>query len=1009
MIKKDGLKTYSDFQEDDYVESVKEALAELSPDELEFVLQYLQNDPEAVQVASVLAATEYEKECVTIRQWLDDPYYMGDITRDLYPLWKEDLIELFESKQYQTVFLTGSFGSGKTTVASLAILRMIYEASCLREPARSYGVATGSPLHFVNLAPNAETARKTFFETAIIRLRQSPYFREEFWPINLNSERYSPDELRFPKNILVKSGSSSDNSTLGLTVLGGFIDELNFFQRDSAERRKRENTIRYGEGSKAGRLFDNLQRRIKSRFLRNGRLPGMLIGGSSKDSQESLSERLIADALDKQDKRTFIRDRSILELKREQYSKTEFTVLVGNQYQRSRILDPGEVIEVGENEEAPQTIQVPEDFRPDFEADCDRALRDIAGVSTITVSGFFRYPEKIYACIDASREHPFKCHLTQWAGDWDSRSNYRVEWDKLVSTGEDGISRPILYPHVPRFIHLDPATTGDAFGFAVGCVPFFQEVRKFGASDPKLTEYQPYFHIDFVLRIQGSKLREVDFANVRRLIYEFSAKGFFIKRVTTDTFQSTEMIQALKKKGYDAEVLSVDTSKDHYYTFRNAINEGRVSMYKHPKLIEEMTKLEDGTEKVDHPPNGCFVGETRIPLLDGRIVPISELDGKEVWVFSTAEDGSPRPGRARGRLTKYVTEVVDLILDNGATIRCTPEHPFRLKSGEYCKAEDLRVGLDRLMILNRTYNVNGGYRRITDHTGQRYLEHHMAVGFDRRQPGMHDMVVHHLNGCKIDNRPENLEIVQQGAHAREHTTLRWSEDGHYASAVIRGSRKYNARPEVRANAAARWRKTILNMPKEELQARARNRKNFRSDIDLERLKAASEADSASEASKYLSCGRNVVVRVLKDHGFASWQEFKDGLNHKVVSIERVTLPVPLPVYDLEVDDWSNFLLHAGVIVHNSKDLADGVCGVISSASEHAGNDKPNLPMKGLIEREDQQDEMMASLRGNPNQGPATVVQVQEGGDIKVYKKQPKTAGPTYGKKKSETFVPIILG
>jgi len=39
------------------------------------------------------------------------------------------------------------------------------------------------------------------------------------------------------------------------------------------------------------------------------------------------------------------------------------------------------------------------------------------------------------------------------------------------------------------------------------------------------------------------------------------------------------------------------------------------------------------------------------------------------------------------------------------------------------------------------------------------------------------------------------------------------------------------------------------------------------------------------------------------------------LNHKVVSIERLSAP-GVPVYDLHVEDWHNFALEAGVFVHN---------------------------------------------------------------------------------------------
>lgn len=37
------------------------------------------------------------------------------------------------------------------------------------------------------------------------------------------------------------------------------------------------------------------------------------------------------------------------------------------------------------------------------------------------------------------------------------------------------------------------------------------------------------------------------------------------------------------------------------------------------------------------------------------------------------------------------------------------------------------------------------------------------------------------------------------------------------------------------------------------------------------------------------------------------------------------------VYDLEVPKYSNFMLANGIVVHNSKDISDGVCGALWGA------------------------------------------------------------------------------
>ena len=56
---------------------------------------------------------------------------------------------------------------------------------------------------------------------------------------------------------------------------------------------------------------------------------------------------------------------------------------------------------------------------------------------------------------------------------------------------------------------------------------------------------------------------------------------------------------------------------------------------------------------------------------------------------------------------------------------------------------------------------------------------------------------------------------------------------------------------------------------------------------------------------------------------------------KIKSIKRIKLKESVPVYDLTVDGTENFALESGIIVHNSKDVADAVCGVVHSIVENS--------------------------------------------------------------------------
>ena len=107
---------------------------------------------------------------------------------------------------------------------------------------------------------------------------------------------------------------------------------------------------------------------------------------------------------------------------------------------------------------------------------------------------------------------------------------------------------------------------------------------------------------------------------------------------------------------------------------------------------------------------GCFSGETKIALLDGRHLSFLELvaeqaAGKEHFGYTIRRDGTVGVAPLiHARRTKRAAEVIQITLDNGETITCTPDHRFMLRDGAYKSAGELTPA-DSLMPL---------YRKLSD-------------------------------------------------------------------------------------------------------------------------------------------------------------------------------------------------------------------------------------------------------------------------------------------------------
>lgn len=534
-------------------------------------------------------------EPVDIETFITDKYFLGykiidDVGEDddkhqNIGIWRplfDDIKTVIEGG-YTEIVEGGAIGIGKTTKAQIVLAYDIYRLSCEAYPQLRFGLLPGFSIQQVCMNVNEKLAKRVTYGQYSRMIDRIRYFKEHF-PRKKDNE----SEMLFPKGIRVNYCAAYSAAIMGENTIGGVVDELNFMSIIKESKKKRDE----GEFDQAVEVYTGLSRRLKSRYDvgEDDNLPSHLFLVSSKGYPGDFTEKRIKEIKEANDGRSIAFAHRQWEVKKRRIFKTQpwFLVEVGNDRHNTRILKKKD-----EPRKKAKIVKVPKFYLDDFKKDPEGALRDFAGESTVTITPFFGDRERVWEMSDIFAKlgmvAPFMEHVI----------------DLKKGLPQLNPDYEVVNPSCPRAAHIDLAVTRDYCGISIGHVYKTDFVRRRNKKTDRLaTEELPFVAYDLVFTIKPPKGGEIEFTEVRNIIYLLRDLGLPVKWVTFDGYQSRDSRQMMRKKGFKTGELSVEKIEP-YEDFKQAVYEGRCAAYEHVLAFTELCKLEADykAKKIDHLPN----------------------------------------------------------------------------------------------------------------------------------------------------------------------------------------------------------------------------------------------------------------------------------------------------------------------------------------------------------------------------------------------------------------------
>lgn len=197
----------------------------------------------------------------------------------------------------------------------------------------------------------------------------------------------------------------------------------------------------------------------------------------------------------------------------------------------------------------------------------------------------------------------------------------------------------------------------------------------------------------------------------------------------------------------------------------------------------------------------CLSGDTKISLLNGTNPTIEELytqNKKDFYVYSIDSAKNIITVKAEEVVYNGEKEVVEVILDDDTSFKCTEDHKIMLRDGTYKEAGKLEVN-ESLMPLYKRQSYFGNnkatkYEQILNPNNEKWLWTHVVSLFNTKREQFKlkgNRTIHHEDFNSLNNDPDNLNMITRKKHGKIHRE-------HIPSVefLTKISREANSNPDV---------------------------------------------------------------------------------------------------------------------------------------------------------------------------------------------------------------------